>query len=612
MDKHSNIPRIRAKIQRMSCSLAQFFFLALLSACTEHQSSTPLTDRQHAKELYKQIIRLRFEKPDEALALADSILQMNQRQALDTFALVAIVQKSLILSEKRQMSEAVLLARKALESWKPSDGIFAKCKALEQMGQCYIVLMDYTEAKSYFEQELALAPECGEKADGIESFAASYLGDVAEKQGKWEESIQFHQRAVDAALRNGGADLVAGAYHSMSIVFHTIGDYTQEMDCLKKASVNFEESDYRRAASYLNIAELFSTLKMPDSANIYLKKAYNMKDTPPVIRLVSMVGYGGVLTDEKQYDDARQLMQDAILLADTIDDKERMAIALNQIGETYTAEKKYTIALRYSVLADSVLRDSQTVANFNTRYDAARNIVKNQLLADDRPLVAANLEDLGIYRDSISRAEFLEVMNNYQNKIKSDSIALLTSGNRLQSAQLKISNLLLLLLGAGSLLLGGLAYALRRNLLLSRENLGILGEQNQRLQHDNQSLKLTLEQIRQTEVSDKTKMLEQFITLPTRNNLSLKLSDIQYVQAFGGGVYYVTIDKRHLVWHGFDESLQMLPNEFFVKTHRSYIVNKIFVEQVSPRKVFLKNGEEIPIGVTMKDEVIERLDWGRS
>lgn len=591
---------------------SQLLLITLWGACTQHTPSAPLSTRQHAKDLYRQIISLRFEMPDEALVLADSILRMNQHQALDTFAVVAIVQKSLILSEKRQMAEAVQLAREALERWKPIDGIFAKCKALEQMGQCHIVLADYNEAKIYFEQELELAPMCGEKADGIESFAASYLGDVAEKQGKWEESIQFHQRAVEAALKNGSGDLVAGAYHSMAVVFHSIGDYLHEMECLKKAAMYFEESDYRRAASFLNIAELFNTLKLPDSASIYIKKAYDQKDTPPVIRLVSMVGYGGVLTEEKRYDDARRLMQDAILLADTIADKERMAIALNQIGETYSAQKNHLQALQYSILADSVLRDSQSNATFNTRFDAVRNIVKNQLLADNHVKIAANLEEMSNFRDSISRTEFLDVMNNYQNKIKSDSIDLLTTGIRLQAAQLKNSNMLLLLFGIGILFLAGLAFAWRKNLLLSRENIGILGEQNQKLQHDNQALKLTLEQIRQTELSDKSKMLEQYITLPTRNNLSLKLRDIQYVQAFGGGVFYVTIDKRHLVWHGFEESLQMLPNEFFVKTHRSYIVNKIYIEQVSPRKVFLKSGEEIPIGVTMKDDVLERLNWANS
>ena len=37
------------------------------------------------------------------------------------------------------------------------------------------------------------------------------------------------------------------------------------------------------------------------------------------------------------------------------------------------------------------------------------------------------------------------------------------------------------------------------------------------------------------------------------------------------------------------------------------MVNKTFVEQLSPSKVFLKNGDQIPIGITLKEEALERL-----
>ena len=83
----------------------------------------------------------------------------------------------------------------------------------------------------------------------------------------------------------------------------------------------------------------------------------------------------------------------------------------------------------------------------------------------------------------------------------------------------------------------------------------------------NLQLKETLTHIRQTEGHDTATMLEASISLPTRNNLTLQLKDILYVQAFGGGVYYVTPDKKFLVWHGFEQSQKMLPEAYFVKTH---------------------------------------------
>jgi tetratricopeptide (TPR) repeat protein len=584
-----------------------FCFLAFsLWACVQ-KSSDYTTDQQRAKALYRQVIGLRFEKPDEAMILADSILAMHENHPLDTFRIAALVQKSLLLSEKRNMPEALKLAEQALEEWKPQDGIFARCKALEQLGQCHMVLKDYDKARGYFEAELALAPQCGEKSLGIESFAASYLGDVTEKQGKWEESIQFHERAVNAATQMGGGDLVGGAYHSMAVVFHTIGDFTHELECLKQAAGSFEPSDYRRAASYINISTLFESLKMPDSADYYMLKAYQMPELPPQIKLVTMVGYAGTLTRNNQLTDARSILQEAMVLADTIGDRERLGIALNQMGETYAAEKDFATALRYSLKADSVLRDSMTEALNTSRYDAARNIVRMQLLRDEHPEIALKLDQMAQYRDSISSAEFLKVIDNYKHKVQSDSISLLSSQNELQASQIKTSNLLLTLIGIACIMLAGMAFVWRQNFRLTYENVGMLDEQNQKLAQDNLQLKQSIEEIRREHNLNQLAMLEQTVALPTRNNLSLKLKEIIYVQAFGGGVYYVTPEKKHLVWHGFEESQKMLPEEFFVKTHRSYLINKTYVEQISTSKVFLKNGEVIPIGVTLKDEVRERL-----
>ncbi len=582
--------------------------LLILAAwsCTQN-APRYATHQQQAKALYREVIALRFEQPDQAMMLADSILAMHEVNPLDTFRVVAMIQKSLILSEKRQMPEALQLAQQALQTWQPTDGIFAKCKAYEQLGQCYMVLKDYEQAKRYFETELALAPQCGEKALGIESFAASYLGDVAEKQGKWEESIRFHEQAVNAALQFGGAELAAGAYHSMATVFHTIGDYTRELEYLKKAAISFDSTDYRRAAPYINIYALYETLNKPDSAENYLMKAYKMPDQPPPIKVVTMLGYAGLLTQTKKLSEARNLIREATALADTIGDKERLGILLNQMGETYAAENNYDMALYYSIQADSVLSDTLAEAAFIPRYEAAQNILKWQLLLDRHLDKAEVLKQMSDYRDSISRAEFLEVKNNYTAKIQSDSIALLASKNQLQASQLKTSNLLLSLIGIACFMLAGMAFVWRKNLRLSRENIDMLDEQNQKLQLNNLQLKETLTHIRQTEGHDTATMLETSISLPTRNNLTLQLKDILYVQAFGGGVYYVTPDKKFLVWHGFEQSQKMLPEEYFVKTHRSYMVNKTFVEQLSPSKVFLKNGDQIPIGITLKEEALERL-----
>ncbi len=589
------------------CIVLSATFL-VLDACTK----TPAVNagvKHQAKVLYKKVIQLRFEQPGQALIAVDSVLLLTEHPRMDTFLIYALVQKSLLRSEARAMPEAIQLAEKALDNWQPADGIFAKCKAYEQMGQCLLVQKNYEAARGYFQKELELAPMCGEKALGIESIAASYLGELYEKQGKLSESVRMHEQALASAKIFGGTELVAGAYHSMASAFQKMGDPEKQFDCLRKAAASFDSTDYRRAASYLNLANTFLNQKQNDSANYYIQKVYLMPNMPPQIQLVSMVGYGGVLTEKKAFAAARKLMEEAIQLADTIGDGEHKAIALNQIGATYTAEGDFQTALKYSLKADAVLRDTQTTSEFSAKFDVAKSIVRAQLLADGHPDIAQQLNCMQDYRDSVGKIEYLEVLANYRNQIQADSIALLSTQNQLQSASLQTKNRMLALAILGSLLLAVLAFIWRRNLQLSTENIGILGEQNQKLKDDNFKLQKDLDHIRGQADGDKSLMLEQSISLPTRNNLMLKLGEIMYIQAFGGGVYYVTPEKKHLVWHSFDGCMKTLPGEFFVKTHRSFIVNKTFVEQFSPSKIFLKNGETLPIGVTLKDAVRERLGF---
>ncbi len=229
------------------------------------------------------------------------------------------------------------------------------------------------------------------------------------------------------------------------------------------------------------------------------------------------------------------------------------------------------------------------------------------MLSDNHPDVAQLVEKMDAYRDSMGKAEFKDILSDYKNKIKSDSIALLSTQNKLQQTVIDHKDRMLGLAAFMVVILSILGFVWRRNLKLSSENIEILDEQNQKLKIDNLQFAEELDKIRSNGNVDRSLLLDQKISLPTRNNLCLRLGDIMYLQAFGGGVYYVTPEKKHLVWHSFEESIKMLPEELFIKTHRSYIVNKVFIEQISPSKVFLKNNLELPIGVTQKEFVLQRM-----
>lgn len=90
----------------------------------------------------------------------------------------------------------------------------------------------------------------------------------------------------------------------------------------------------------------------------------------------------------------------------------------------------------------------------------------------------------------------------------------------------------------------------------------------------------------------------------TRNIL---LDDILCFEAIKDYVRLTTSDgHRHMVLSTLSSMETLLPAEFFVRTHRSYIININKVSAFSPQQVTLCDGQSIPVGRTYKD-VIDRL-----
>ncbi|MOA46283.1 LytTr DNA-binding domain protein [compost metagenome] len=52
----------------------------------------------------------------------------------------------------------------------------------------------------------------------------------------------------------------------------------------------------------------------------------------------------------------------------------------------------------------------------------------------------------------------------------------------------------------------------------------------------------------------------------------------------------------------------LLPNEFFIRTHQSYIINKNFIDKYLKTGVMvMKNLSEIPVATRRKDAILEQL-----
>jgi two-component system, LytTR family, response regulator len=85
--------------------------------------------------------------------------------------------------------------------------------------------------------------------------------------------------------------------------------------------------------------------------------------------------------------------------------------------------------------------------------------------------------------------------------------------------------------------------------------------------------------------------------------VKVKMHDILYLEALKNYTLVVTDKKRYCVLSNIGDMLQEAIFESFVRVHRSYAVQKKFIEKITSTEVLLNNNATIPVGRSYKDNL---------
>ncbi len=85
--------------------------------------------------------------------------------------------------------------------------------------------------------------------------------------------------------------------------------------------------------------------------------------------------------------------------------------------------------------------------------------------------------------------------------------------------------------------------------------------------------------------------------------IKIKLHDILYLEALKNYTILITEKKRHCVLSNLGDLLQSHSFNSFVRIHKSYAVQKLFVKKVGTTDVLMNNNSTIPIGRSFRDNL---------
>jgi len=103
---------------------------------------------------------------------------------------------------------------------------------------------------------------------------------------------------------------------------------------------------------------------------------------------------------------------------------------------------------------------------------------------------------------------------------------------------------------------------------------------------------------------------KEFIFVKSKSRLiKLNTKDIFFIEALKDYVVINTLNKRYTIHSTMKDIERKMPQDFFLRVHRSYIVRLDKIVQIEqPNLVLEENNKIIPIGGSYKEELIKRIN----
>ncbi len=106
-------------------------------------------------------------------------------------------------------------------------------------------------------------------------------------------------------------------------------------------------------------------------------------------------------------------------------------------------------------------------------------------------------------------------------------------------------------------------------------------------------------------------LFESHFFIKTRQRLEkVAVADVLYLEADGHYCQVHTEDKKYIVRTSMTELAKRLPDDSFLQTHRSFLVNTTKVNSVDLQEsVIILGKKQVPMSKRSREIVLKRLDW---
>jgi tetratricopeptide (TPR) repeat protein len=319
--------------------------------------------------------------------------------------------------------------------------------SLDSLAEVYLKT-NYDSALKVLDQEVALAkkennPKYMVKANRQLGYANYFLA-------KYDRSLSYYLEALK----------VAEALHMNSellLIYNLVGTQYKKINKLSEAELWFrkglslaqmENKTESVAGFYNDIGLVFQLQQVPDSAYACFNKALTIyrSDSNSIGESYSLDYLSELETNRGNFARAIEFIKQSLAIRNRLDDKNALAIALNNTGEIYNAWGKTHDAINYFTQSAELSRQIR----YHDLYQyTAKQLYKCYKSIGDIDQALFYFEESARIKDSILNEKNLKNLNEldakYQSEKKQLQINSLNSENKLKAEKIKQQNYAMIL-----------------------------------------------------------------------------------------------------------------------------------------------------------------------
>ncbi len=234
------------------------------------------------------------------------------------------------------------------------------------------------------------------------------------KRGLLDEGKKWHIKGIEASQKFNETDLYYTHVHGLALIYSDLGDYANALKLFKEC-LEYKGSQEIIIGSYINIGDIYSTLKEYDKSNSYLKKAKILCDKSNDYQGKSIIAISLATNYQAQNktEEAVFLYNEAIKIADQ---KELPQIAI-------------TARLNFG----KILLDENKMEEAKTIFSSALLDVKKLGYLTEQGQIYEHLKDISIAQNDYKNAY---IFSDKSSKIK-DSIVHLQKDKEISELEVK-------------------------------------------------------------------------------------------------------------------------------------------------------------------------------